>query len=573
MRRAWTIALAASVLAWPGVAAADGVSAKMSVDRKRVRVGETLVASFVVSGAGEVPEPELPASLGATFEISGCDSGYQTSIDMFRGVRTQTRQQRCALTPRTTGEFELAFTVQDGNRRIASNTVTVTVVPADAKDPANTAGPSSAHGPVFLWASTDKSQAYVGEQVTYELDIFERRSVFDMQLRTPPSFQDFLSVELDVGEPVVTSVGGVDYRKRPGMRRALFPQRAGTLTIGAAEISLGMRSRERSDPISIEVLPLPAEGQPPGFSPNNVGEYAISSTVDRQDLSVGDPFTLRVTIAGSGNIDVVDPGKWPTIEGVRSYDPNVEVDRDASDVVGGERRYAFLLIPERSGTITIPPYALHYFDPRRTQYATATSEPITLEVAGPPNAEPDAPAPAPTDGEAEPELELAPIFAAPTVPRHVPSQPWLTRERWIAGMVAVPVVVVFGFATREGLRRFGPDEAARARARHRQRRRAQVDAARAALASGKGFHGAVAGLLQDLAVERAGPEGVGLPRPQLVRLLERQGVEAEDVRQLVRLLDRCDEARFGAQVGSADERQSLFDDTLALSRKLERGIR
>jgi len=76
----------------------------------------------------------------------------------------------------------------------------------------------------------------------------------------------------------------------------------------------------------------------------------------------------------------------------------------------------------------------------------------------------------------------------------------------------------------------------------------------------------VAALLHEIAVERAGPEGIGLPRPRLLTLLERKGLSDDDGRALERLLDTCDAARFGAARGSEAERRALLEDALALAR-------
>jgi hypothetical protein len=130
----------------------------------------------------------------------------------------------------------------------------------------------------------------------------------------------------------------------------------------------------------------------------------------------------------------------------------------------------------------------------------------------------------------------------------------------------VPVLTALGLGTGAAWRRFGPDEQARAHARQRARRKVLLDEARAAVSTGEGFHSTLSRLLQEVAVQRAGPEGVGLPRPELLRLLEQRGVEAEVCRKLETLLDRCDAARFGALGADASEREALLEDALELMR-------
>jgi hypothetical protein len=570
------VAASVAVLAPRRAFAASDVRVEVKLDRERAQIGEPLQIQIAVirEGGGDVQSPGLPEGLEEDFEVRRCVPQLKRSTINFRS--SVARLQTCVIVPRRTGAFEFVASVDEGGKKVRSNRVELTVIGEDEAAAETTVeGPTQPRGDVFLWAGVDKPRAYVGEQVTYRLDIFERRRFLDPHLRTPPGLQDFFSIDLPTDEPTRTQVGGVDYVRHPAMRRALFPQRAGNLVIGAAEIGIGLRRRERSEPVEVEVIPLPAEGQPKGFSASNVGRYAIEASVDRTEVAPGEPLTLTVTVEGVGNIDVVAPEPWPDIPGIRRYDPKVDIEHASGLVVGGKRTWTFLLIVERTGTVTIVPHALHYFDPTEQSYETLRTVPIEISVGGGGVAieaidEADA-GRTPTVEQTEP---LQPIFAAEVLPRDVPRDRWLTPARWLYGMVAVPVLAGLGLGGGALLRRFGPDDAARSRARTRLRRRVRIEAAQQAVDSGKGFHAALAALLQELAVQRAGSDGVGLPRPELVRLLEQRGVEREDRRRLEELLDRCDAARFAALQGTAAERQALLEDALGLVRSssLSKGV-
>lgn len=570
-RRRFVVSAVASLAtcAHSSVARADeDMTAKVSVDRDKVKVGEefVLVLEIERTGGGRVPTPELPVELEDSFDVLQCMPRMSTNISMFngRGTRVQNRSLRCVLAPRKVGEFSVTIAAKDDGKTVRSNTVKIAVEGTEAPAPADASqtDPIEPDGDIFLWASVDRARAYVGEQVTYSLDVYEARRFLDPHLRTPPTFQDFFSEELEVGQPRLTTVGGSRYRVRPALRRALFPQKAGRLTIGAAEITIGLRSRKRSSAIEVEVLPLPAEGQPPVFSPNNVGSFDIEAGVDRTELEAGEPFTLTVTISGRGNIDVVDPGAWPSIVDVRRYDPKAETRRDVSDVIGGSRVYSFLMIPEKPGTLEIPAHEFSFFDPGLDAYQTVRTEPISVTVTG-------QAIESESEGAVETaeEAELLPVIAADAVPRITPRERWLDDSRWVAGMAAVPVIAGVGVGAGIVWRRFGPDDTARSRAEAKARRRAQIEAAESAVESGDGFHAAVAKLLQEAAVDRAGPDGVGLPRGRLIGLLRDRGVQRSDLDTLEGLLDGCDAARFANQRGTVDERRSILEDALTLVRR------
>lgn len=572
----------------PRTAAAAG-SARVSaaVDRDRVQVGEPFELTIQVDSEtqrGEnLPEPVLPDLAALGLEIVGVPATYRSTSSSFsfgtgRGTTITTRTSETlvyTLVPNKPGRIELPVHIVVGGTKIAAPRVPVVEVtgqaaPADPLPAGADEGPTEPQGDIFLWSRVDKPDPYVGEQVTYTLEVYERLPFPQIQLRQLPGFQDFWSEELPEGQTRQTTVGGVVYRVHPGLRRALFPQRAGTLTLSPAEVGVGMRRRVRGRPTTLEVKPLPA-GAPPGFSPNNVGVYTIDAGVDRNRVKVGEPFTLTVTIRGTGNIRVIDPGAWPDLPGLRRYDPKVDTQVTAGAQIGGERRYAFLVIPERGGTLTIPAHTFHYFDPATASYKTATSAPIEITVDG------DAGAPAAPAGDtpeaqipAEEEGILAPIVEPASLPRTTPTPSWLTPSRFAWGMAAPPVLLALGTAAAALWRRLGPDEHSRAAAARAARQRDLLARAERGVATGDGFYPALAQLLQSAAVERAGPEGEGLPRHALLQLLARKGVPAADCDRLRDLLDQCDAARFGAGSASGSDGAEARKTALRNARELLR---
>ena len=546
------------------------IEAVAQLDTTETRVGEGVVLSLTIRerGSDRGLVPPTPDAIDGHFEIAKESSGSNVSLSFGPGGRTgvTAHSRNLLIIPLEAGEFELGFSIEVDGETIESNVPKLTVLAADepAGDDESPEGlPTQAAGDIFLWASTDQPTVYVGQQVTYALDIYERRSA-NMRLRKPPTFADFFSEELPLPKPVRRQVAGIPYNVDPAVRRALFPQRAGTLAIGAAEASVGFRRRLQSKALTVEVLPLPGAGQPAGFSPNNVGKYSIETSVDKTTVDPGDPFTLTVTISGTGNIKFIDPGRWPDVDGARRYDPKVDTRVRGTEQLGGKRIYEFLMIAEAPGTITIPEHVFDYFDPEAEQYERATAAAIEVTVSGDPaTATSTTP---PPDATAEDEERLADVISGDTLPVSEPRSRWLTTTRWVYGMLAVPVLAAAGLGGLAALRRFGPDERSRARARDKMRRQIRLKAAEDALESGEGFHATLSKMLHELAVRRAGPDGVGLPRPELLGLLAERGVDREDLDALRGLLDECDAARFAAQRGSPDDRRALLDRALSLVR-------
>jgi len=562
------VASASAIVGAPRLASAAGdLTVTASVGATETRVGDAVQVSFAVRQVGSEREFRWiwPKDLEGNFEVVSQRPGRASSYG--RGATVVENTMTVVLRPVSEGDFDLGFSIEIGGGTVASNKPVLKVLPAQpGVDAADDGGPTRANGDLFAWANTDKTVAYVGEQVTYRLDLYERRQFINVQLRKPPKFSDFFSEDLPIGETEKKLVGGVPHRMRPVVRRALFPQRTGILKIGAAELSNGFRRPMESPALAIEVIPLPGEGQPKNFSPNNVGLYEIETAVDRTKVDPAEPFTLTVTIRGTGNIKFIDPGTWPTIDGVRRYEPKIDTRMGVGEAVHGERKYEFLMIPQGKGPITIPAHTFAFFDPDVAGYAESRSEPIVVEVVG---GSDDAAQPleaAQEEVESD-ESQLAKVIEGDALPVHVPRTRWLTTTRWVYGMLAVPALAVGGIAGAALLRRFGPDDRARSRARDKMRRQLRISAAEEAVASGEGFHATVSNLLHELAVRRGGADGVGLPRPELLRLIEARGVESDDLKALRELLDTCDAARFAAQTGSSEDRRALLDRALTLVRK------
>ncbi len=574
-RRAFLLGAGALALGFPRRVLASELTAELRVSSTSLKVGDEIDFELEVTraGGGSVPDPELPSGLAEGFEItSRFASGSGFAFSMGGGGRSRTSHSSMGLTAVALkgGTYKLSFTVDDAGTKVTSNVVEVVVAaqaPASTEPAVAAIGkPTEARGDVFVWCASNKSKAYIGEQLEYRLDVYERSLLSSVTLRTPPNFADFYTYDLPEGEAVVEEVAGVPYRVRPGMRRALFPQKAGILVVGAPEITIGRRRRDRGAAVAIEVQPLPAKGQPPGFSPNNVGSFTVTAKIDRDTVEVGQPFTWTVEISGEGNVALLDPGPWPDIPGVRRYDPKIDSQMKSETKVTGRRTYSFLIIPEAPGALKLPAIALNYFDPEAERYAVARGEALVVEVRGTAVVPDEAALPdrAPGDASDATDLGLRPILAASTLPREPPPKPVLTPSRWGWSMVALPTLAATIWGGGALWRKFGPDDLARRRAAQRRRRRERLDAAREAVDSGEGFHVALANLLHDLAVGRVGDQGMGLPRPELMRMLASKGTPTIELRKLEDLLERCDAARFAAQRGTVDERRDMLDDALSL---------
>lgn len=168
----------------------------------------------------------------------------------------------------------------------------------------------------------------------------------------------------------------------------LTPRRSGTLRPGPAELRCEVatpadgpaaffgateprRVTLRSELVPLEVLPLPDEGRPAGFS-GAVGRFTLATAAQPARVSVGDPLTVVTTVRGAGNLDSI-PCPQISGPGLRAYPPRA---RRQPDVLVCEQ----VVIPESATAREIPALGLPFFDPAQGKYRIAAGKPIHLDL-------------------------------------------------------------------------------------------------------------------------------------------------------------------------------------------------
>ncbi|MCK4572919.1 MAG: protein BatD, partial [candidate division Zixibacteria bacterium] len=256
----------------------------------------------------------------------------------------------------------------------------------------------------FLEAVVDKKSCYVNEQVTYSLKYYVAVRTYGSPELTEPTTTGFWTEVLGNKPPYYQKINGRNY-KVIERKYALFPTQTGELTIGRASIraTVQLRSRQfrdpfdafgdlfgrgeeitdRSQPITVNVKPLPEKGRPKDFT-GTIGRFEISADLNKRETEVNQPVSLTIKIRGTGNIkSVAEPevGDLPDFRVYRaSSSENISKQNDR---IGGTKIYEEVFIPKRPGRLEIPAITFNYFDPNRGKYIVTSTKPITLNVTKP----------------------------------------------------------------------------------------------------------------------------------------------------------------------------------------------
>jgi hypothetical protein len=376
----------------PGVftVSAQDVRLTSSVDDTSISMNDQIVLTITVSGpyANKAGLPQI--SDMPEFTLSRPSQESESSFGT--GGTFHIRRYKYTLYPEKPGIFDVgAVSVKVGREVITAPATKVKVVsgpkaqtPADSDDSSSrSAGDIS----LFITTDVDKEEVYVGEQVTYTFELYRAVSA-SSPVYDPPVTTGFWAIDLpDI--PVSKKQAGNNIYTNNTIKKALFPTTSGELTIGpttftyAAQrgfFTTGPTKRLRTQPIAITVKPLPASGKPDNFE-GAVGDFEISSTISSTNVLAGDVVTLRISITGSGNLDLVSSIGEPDLSAFKTYDPKIsESISNSGFVVGGLKTWEYVIIPKEQGTATVGPFSLSYFNPADKSYHTVSTQPYILNV-------------------------------------------------------------------------------------------------------------------------------------------------------------------------------------------------
>jgi len=598
------LALLATAPAW-----AEDIEFYQTVDRTEVGSDDTFRLSIVVVDAPPNAQVKLPDS--EDFEVLSSSRSSQRSISLSGGgpaviqdvtrhtlVMRANRAGRLKIPPAqlTTGgktyrteAIEMSVRTgrlgpphaQSGNPSSRPDPFRNVPSPPDpfADEPEDEPTIPRGDSDLFLRSSLDRDDVFVGEQVTLSLYIYSRVDLSSVDSVTMPKLEGFWTEEVE--SPTQLSgaqkiVDGIPYRAYLLRRRALFPVKAGTLSITPAEADIttgflfaGHRVHRISNGLKVKVKPLPPGG-PPGMANAHVGSWRLSMDVSQTRVELGQPVTVKVILEGVGNVKNVTPPRLTGPAALKIYDPTT-TDKVAPqrNRVQGRRVVEYLVMPQRTGTFTLPALEFPFFDPHAESYEVARTDPVTITVeagAGGVSALPPSPSQmADAANEQKNVLTaggLRPVryqarFVAPSEP------PW--KRSFFLPAVLAPLGLLLGVALIGGVRGklATRTEAGRGRQQAKAARRRLAEAQKLQGGSNVGaFYAEVEKAVHGFLEARLGVPVGGLTRDVLAERLTAAGADAERRSQVLFVLEACDLGRYGGG-GNPAERQKVMDAAAA----------
>ena len=426
---------------------------------------------------------------------------------------------------------------------------------------------------LFVRASVDNERPYLGQQIAYTFRIYQRSEAALTSVRVrynPPGFAGFWNSQETQQDEYTETIDSNEYRVVE-LRTLLFPSVVGAVAIDPAVLEVsagtpGIPGRLESSAVAMEIRPLPA-GAPAAFT-GAVGRFDISASADATEGKVNEPVRLTVNISGEGNIEALPDPAWPEFVGWRVIEsPGSSDSHVVAGQITGSRTYEIILVPEKSGGLTIPEIRYSHFDPLSEQYVQADTPLIAVTVAGADGSPPVPQLPAVEAADQEGPV-MRPLKKAPPSLQQSGTGPADSVVYWAAW--GIPALAIAGAVAWR--RRRTNQEAARAEA---LRRSALPDArgvlARA-VASGEDPGVAAANAVLSYLSARLEIQLSGLTREALLRRLGEAGVQPELRERVNDCLTEGESARYTPPAGGPAGAAGHADHAFQLMGELEEAI-
>ena len=374
-------------------------SATAQVSSRQVQVGVPFEYAIVITANANECTPPVFKGFDV---VSGPNQSRST-----QWVNGQTSFQ-LTLTWVLVAQKEGKFTIGTGDVRIGSQhleTKPITIeVSKGAPNQAAQAGGNSQYntkisgGDVFIRTGINKNKCYLGEQVTIVQKVYSRYEIVDFR-KFSPIYDGFYSLPQDNNmrrQLTMENVDGINYYTFELFKTVGIANKQGKITISpiagdvivrrqAANKSknffeqfFGVASFEdipvptKSRPIAIEVLALPNEAKPANFN-GAVGNFSSKVEVSRSELKANEAFNLKITIAGKGNLKLLNPPNVELPDGFESYEPKVIENPNS-------KTFDYLIIPRREGSYELKNLDFSFFNLYTKKYETLPAGDIKIKV-------------------------------------------------------------------------------------------------------------------------------------------------------------------------------------------------
>ena len=371
------------------MAMADDIS--VEVNPPEPIMNESFYLTFKIKTSGSI-DPYISFTPSGASVLGKSEQGVSISTVVINGKFTTTREQNYVyeMMAERAGQVSLKnIKVEISGKTTTLKDVYLNVLSAPRKVP-----------DAFMEAQASKTRVYLGEGIDVNYYLYFKTSIAANDVKEFPKLNRFIKRFHHVNSPVETvQYKGQVLKRILAYSARLYPEKVGTAVLDPMTISVQIVENEYSNPfggfgmgsqrfknkdlssprIEVEVLPLPADNVPPGFT-GMVGEHEFTLSMNKGKFLVNEPIELKLEVKGKGALEKMEAPVFFTDNNLEQFDTK----SDMTEINNQTSKKVFDYTLLARGPLSIKPreLALAYFDPASGRYIEKKISIPALEVGG-----------------------------------------------------------------------------------------------------------------------------------------------------------------------------------------------
>lgn len=354
-------------------------------------LNESFFLTFKVKTTGSV-EPYISFSPNGASVQGKREQGVSISTTVINGKFTTTREQNYVyeLIPERAGQITIKnIKVEMGGKTSTLKDININVLSAPRRIP-----------DVFVEAQASKTKVYLGEGLDVNYYLFLKTSLTSYDVKEFPKLNKFIKRFHHVNSPPETvQYKGQVYKRFFLYSARLFPEKVGKAVLDPMSVTVQVVESDYQNPfggfglgaqriktkdlssqrIEVDVLPLPAENVPAGFT-GMVGEHEFTLSVPKTKYLVNEPIELKLEVKGKGALENMDAPVIYIDNNLEQFDTKSEVTEIGTNAA--KKVFEYTLLARGPLTLKQRELPLAYFDPASGRYVEKKITIPALEVSG-----------------------------------------------------------------------------------------------------------------------------------------------------------------------------------------------
>lgn len=384
---------------------AQDVSVQATLTETNIFEGESVQLDIAISGTSlnSLERPEIPSISGLRYLPNRTISG--SNYTYVNGKPSLTQSYGFQFIAQSPGSYTVpSIKVKVNGKEFATKPIAFKVL-----DPKTIDNGNAERAPdIYVRLEPTTQNPVVGQQVVADIVLYFKSEVEVSNYNTVPGWkaEGFWKEELNNPTQARTTsviINGIRYKRARLLQYALFPTKAGELTLSPYSLTVRVRNSRRTarDPFNfsfgqenkeLKTLPVTLDvGRPPAIENAEyigaVGDFEIKRTIKPSSAYVGESVEIVTEITGSGNLPLLNKPEYDFPESLELYNPqeNTSITRD-NRVIAGSKTFTDIIIARNDGTYSIPEKRIATFNPDKNSYEYFTLSEIKFRADIDPNA-------------------------------------------------------------------------------------------------------------------------------------------------------------------------------------------